>query len=77
MKANLYSVQLDFDQILDLVKRLPNKEKLRLSRELEKAEIDTKLSDLLKAFKTNELDPETIDKEVEAVRQELHADAIY
>jgi hypothetical protein len=34
--------------------------------------IDTKLTSLLKAFKTDELDQETINKEVEIVRAELY-----
>jgi len=45
---------------------------LELSKELEKEVIDSKLSKLLKTFKTKELDIETIIKEVEIVRQEVY-----
>jgi len=73
MKAGTYNIDLEFSQILDLVKQLSRKEKLRLSKELEKEIIDVKLTSLLKAFKTDELDQDTIDREVEIVRAELHA----
>ncbi len=73
MKTATYNIDLGFDQILDLVRQLPKKEKIRLSKELEKEIIDVKLTSLLKAFKTDELNQETIDQEVEAVRTELYA----
>jgi len=63
---------LDFDQILDLVKQLSKKKKLKLSKELERDSIGAKLTSLLKAFKADELTQDTIDKEVEIVRTELY-----
>lgn len=65
-------IEITFDQILSIVRRLPRKKKLELSKELEKEVIDSKLSKLLKTFKTKELDIETITKEVEIVRQEVY-----
>ncbi len=73
MKAGTYNIDLEFNQILDLVRQLPKKEKIRLSKELEKEIIDAKLTSLLKAFKTDELDKATIDSEVDIVRAELYA----
>lgn len=73
MKSGTYNIDLEFNQILDLVRQLYKKEKLRLSKELEKEIIDGKLTSLLKAFKTDDLDQETIDREVEIVRSELYA----
>ncbi len=73
MKTGTYNIDLAFDQILDLVRQLSKKEKIRLSKELERDIIDTKLTALLKAFKTDDLDQETINKEVEIVRTELYA----
>lgn len=73
MKSGTYNIDLRFEQILDLVRQLSKKEKIRLSKELEKEIVDSKLSSLLKAFKTDELDQDTIDKEVEIVRSELYA----
>lgn len=66
-------MDLGFDQILDLVRQLPKKEKIRLSKELEREIIDAKLTSLLKAFKTDDLDRGTINKQVEIVRAELYA----
>jgi len=73
MKAGTYNIDLGFDQILDLVRQLPKKEKIRLSKELEREIVDSKLTDLLKAFKTDDLDQDSINKEVEIVRTEIYA----
>lgn len=73
MKPVTYNLYLEFDQILDLIRQLPKKEKIKLSKELEKEIINLKLTSLLKAFKTDELDQSTIDREVEIVRAELYA----
>lgn len=73
MKSATYHIDLDFHQILSLVRQLPKKEKIRLSKALEKELIDLKLTSLLKAFETDELDQSTIDREVEIVRAELYA----
>ena len=47
------AIQVDFtyDQVLSLVKLLPNKDKIKLTKELEKEGIETKLSRLLNSFK--------------------------
>lgn len=73
MKTGTYSMNIGFNQILDLVRKLPKKEKMRLSKELERDVIDSKLTALLKAFKTDKLDQDLINKEVENVRAELYA----
>ena len=61
-----------YDQVLSLVKQLPLRQKIRLSKELEKESIGTKLSSLLNAFYTDELSLETIDTETEIVRQQIY-----
>ena len=68
-----YQISLNFEQILELVKQLPPAEKLRLSKELEKETRDRKLTELLEAFQTDELDLDTINEEVETVRAEIYA----
>lgn len=68
----MYQLQLEFEQILTLVKQLPMPEKLRLSQELEKDTLDNKLTEILQSFQTNELSLETINEEVEAVRSEIY-----
>jgi hypothetical protein len=44
-----------------------------LSKELEKDVIDSRLSALLKTFKTKDLDLNVIHEEVELVREEIYA----
>jgi hypothetical protein len=71
MKASL-EIDLSFDQILAVVKQLPRQQKIRLSKELEKEVIDTRLSRLLKTFNSKDLELETINTEVESVRQQIY-----
>lgn len=71
MKAAL-QVDLTFEQILSLVKQLSKKDKIKLSKELEKEAIKSRLGNLLETFQTEELDLDTITKEVESVRQEIY-----
>ncbi len=71
MKTQL-QIDLTFQQILSLVKQLPRQQKIKLTRELEKEAIDTKLSRLLKTFRTNDPDLDTITEEAESVRQEIY-----
>ncbi len=65
-------IDLSFEQILSLVKQLPRQQKVKLSKELEREAIDTKLSRLLKTFRTNDIDLDTITDEVEIVRQQIY-----
>ncbi len=71
MKTAL-QINLTFEQILSMVKQLPSNQKIKLSKELEKEAIDSKLTRLLKTFRTKELDLNTITEEVESVRQEIY-----
>jgi hypothetical protein len=63
---------LTFDQLIEIVRQLSKQEKIKLSKVLEKEEIETKLSRLLKTFKTDELSEGTINKEVEYVREQMY-----
>lgn len=71
MKTAL-QIDITFDQILSMVRQLPKQQKIKLTKELEKEAIESKLSRLLKTFKTKELDQKTINEEVEIVRQEIY-----
>lgn len=71
MKTAL-QIDITFEQILSLIKQLPKKQKLKLTKELEKEAIDIKLSRLLNTFKTDDLDLDTITSEVESVRQDIY-----
>ena len=63
---------LTFDQLIELVRQLSVQEKIILSKELEKEAINSKLSSLLKTFKTNELSQDTINEEAEYVRDQIY-----
>ncbi len=69
MEANM---NLSFSQILELVKNLPGEQKIKISRELEKETIGSKLTELLTAFRTDKLSMDEITSEVEKVRQDLY-----
>ncbi len=71
MKTAL-QIDITFEQILSIVRQLPRQQKIKLTKELEKEAIDTKLSRLLKSFKTKDLNLKTINEEVENVRQEIY-----
>lgn len=72
MKTAL-QIDLTFEQVLSIVRQLSNKEKLQLSKELKMEALDLRLSRLLEEFKTDDLDENTINEEVEKVRKELYA----
>lgn len=71
MKTAL-QIDFTFDQILSLVRQLPRQQKIQLTKELEKEAVDSKLSQLLKSFKTDKLSDMIIGEEVEKVRQETY-----
>ncbi len=71
MKASL-EIDLSFEQILSVVRQLPRQQKIKLTKELEKEVINSRLSRLLKAFKTQDLDLKMINEEVESVRQQIY-----
>jgi len=73
MTTAQYQLSLNFEQVLTLVKQLPEPEKLQLSQELARELLDSKLTTLLESFKTDELSLDTITQEVEAVRSEIYA----
>jgi len=65
-------INLTYNQVLSLVKQLPQQQKIKLTKELEKESIGSELSLLLNAFRTDELSLDMIDKEVELVRQQIY-----
>ena len=69
MEANM---NLSFSQILELVRNLPGEQKIKISKELEKETIGSKLTELLTAFRTDKLSMNEITAEVEQVRQDLY-----
>lgn len=71
MKTAL-QIDLTFDQILSIIRQLPLQQKLKLTKELEKEAIDSKLSRLLEVFKTKDIAIEIISEEVDIVRKEIY-----
>lgn len=65
MTPTQYQLSLNFEQVLTLVKQLPEPEKLQLSQELARELLDSKLTALLESFKTDELSLDTITQEEE------------
>lgn len=63
---------MSFSQILDLVQKLPRQQKIKLSQELEKEVMKSKLTELLTEFRTDKLNFDEITEEVEELRQELY-----
>ncbi|MFH1005325.1 MAG: hypothetical protein V1781_07525 [Bacteroidota bacterium] len=72
MNVGSLQISLSFDQLLNLIRQLPIKEKVKLSKELAKESLGIRLTRLLNSFKTDELSFETITEEVEEVRSELY-----
>lgn len=66
------NIDITYDQVLAIVKSLPTAQKVKLSRELEKEGIRTKLTSLLSAFKTDGLIEEDINAEAELVRKAMY-----
>jgi hypothetical protein len=73
MDSVTYKISLTYNQILDLVRQLPIKDKAKLTTELAKEATDKRLSRLLSAFKTDELTEDEIITEVEKARTEIYA----
>ena len=69
MEANM---NLSFSQILELVRNLPGEQKIKISQELERETIGSKLTELLTAFRTDKISMNEITTEVEQVRQDLY-----
>ncbi|WP_394340433.1 type II toxin-antitoxin system VapB15 family antitoxin [Marinoscillum furvescens] len=65
-------MNLSFSQILELVRNLPGEQKIKISQELERETISSKLTELLTAFRTDKLTMDEITEEVEEVRQDLY-----
>jgi hypothetical protein len=72
MNPTHYQLSLSFEQVLSLVKQLPEADQLKLSEALSRELLDSKLTHLLKTFKTDEISLEEITPEVEAVRTEIY-----
>ncbi|HQV39096.1 MAG: hypothetical protein IPL81_16900 [Flavobacteriales bacterium] len=66
-------VSLTLEQVLEVVKQLPAKAKLRIAKELEQDGVKAEWDFVFGAFKSRELDMATINKAVEAERAKAYA----
>lgn len=72
MSERSLHIPITYDQLVQLINRLPLKERRKLSKELERDFIERRFSNLLDIFKTDDLSEDEIMKEVEQVRAELY-----
>ncbi len=74
MPANQgFRIELTPDQVVELAKQLPGKHKRELAKVFEREGLITRLEELMKQVRTDELSDETIMVEVEAVRAKRYA----
>jgi len=63
-------LNLNYDQVLDLVKQLPPRMQLRLGRALTRQATRAELEHFLNTFRTDEISDEDILQEVKQVRKQ-------
>ncbi len=73
MENSSYKINLTYNQVLDLVRQLPKKDKAKLSSELAKEEIDIRLTRILNSFAAEDITQKEINQEVEEARAEIYA----
>lgn len=73
MNTAALKIELDYSQILQLIRQLPLPEKKKLTQELFRESVSSELNYFLNKFKTDELSEEDILAEVESVRRDRHA----
>lgn len=73
MNTAALKIELDYSQILQLIRQLPLPEKKKLTQELFRESVSSELNYFLNKFKTDELSEEDILAEVETVRRDRHA----
>jgi len=73
MENSSYKINLTYNQVLDLVRQLPKKDKAKLSSELAKEAIDKRLTRILSSFAADDITQKEINQEVEEARTEIYA----
>ena len=68
-----FRIDLTPDQVVELAKQLPKKERQELAKAFEREGLFKRLEELMKQVRTDELSEETINAEVEAVRAKRYA----
>ena len=73
MENSSFKINLTYNQVLDLVRQLPKKDKAKLSNELAKETIDKRLTRILSSFAAEDITQKEINQEVEEARTEIYA----
>lgn len=73
MENSSFRINLTYNQVLDLVRQLPKKDKAKLSSELAKEPIDKRLTRILSSFAADGITQKEINQEVEEARAEIYA----
>jgi ribosomal protein L29 len=68
MKQKNYNIQVNYEQIISLIRQLKYEDKVNILKELKESTFKKRFKKLLDSLKTNELPLNEITKEVEAVR---------
>lgn len=68
-----FRIDLTPDQVVELAKQLPSKEKRALAEAFEREGLITRLSEIMTSLKDVDIDEETIRKEVDVVRAKRYA----
>ena len=71
MKQNTYNLQLNYQQIISLIRQLKYEERVNILKELKESTFKKRFKKLLDSLKTNELPLDEITKEVIAVLNKL------
>jgi hypothetical protein len=68
-----FRIDLTPDQVVELAKQLPGKQKLELAKALEREGLIARLGQIMESLKHVDIDEKTIQKEVEIVRARRYA----
>jgi len=72
MKQNTYNLQLNYQQIISLIRQLKYEGRVNILKELKESTFKKRFKKLLDSLRTDELPFNEITKEVEAVRTQRY-----
>lgn len=70
--SKTYSLELTFDQILSLVEKLPDKERISIAKKIDQDTFKKRFRSFNKRIKSNSLGEEEIIKEIKSVRKDTY-----
>ncbi|MCK4358618.1 MAG: hypothetical protein KAW92_07715 [Candidatus Cloacimonetes bacterium] len=72
MKQKIYNIQVNYQQLISLIRQLKFEDKVNILKELKESTFKKRFKKLLDSLKTNKLPFDEITKEVEAVRAQRY-----